>query len=633
MGARNTTPHTTMGWRGLNTFISKSNIDEQSWIDSDNVLVNAKGEAEALRSPCAFGNDLDVVDSGDSDESSPFSSEPVPIGSMDEFQRAAGNVIIIDRGEETLALTSAGGDATLIRVGSPDVEWTSLSINDTFQRIDGADFIQILANLTSVYDNGIDAPTWTPVLSYVANASDTTVVATSLLGSCAYMNSTTGHVGKPSPLSNTLGAKAAGFSLQVTVEASVQSGVDKIVFFITVDGGNIPYLVINCSDGDTYTVTNANATVTIVQKDVTRDTLTPEPFYNDVPPTDGSFMFNYKDRIFVVTADGGLRYSGFESCYIGNPYESWPPLNQLFVPNRNDKAVGGISTQVGALIFGEKDSYIMTGFPSDKVSSPNNSIAVTEHIDPMNWNMGITYAKTAVSTPFGTIWTDQTKRIRLWNQSGLPAEIAQALRTELDAMTGALHARWFQHGKNGGYYILTDGTTMLFVMIYLSASTAQMQFGYGKSTSIEPEAMANVTFSNVERFFFVKEDQTYEILDPAAEGDGWAEGTEIFFKIVLGNTNKSMNFSSIHSLQISGNLQDLAITHAPMKETNPEDIDLTDDLEADTGTDGDSETLYGLVDSDERRYHVLKFNWGVDDRNYRNIDSFTANIREARRLI
>lgn len=62
MPPRNVTPHTVNAWRGLNTFISRNNVDEQSWIDANNILVNAKGEIEALRSPKQFGSTLIVGD-------------------------------------------------------------------------------------------------------------------------------------------------------------------------------------------------------------------------------------------------------------------------------------------------------------------------------------------------------------------------------------------------------------------------------------------------------------------------------------------------------------------------------------------------------------------------------------------
>lgn len=609
MAPRNTKPHVMDTWLGLNSFISRSNVNEKAWIDSDNVLVNARGEAEVLRSPKTFGSAL--------------SNSPLTVVSLDEYQRTAGNALIIDHGTRTDYLLAAAGAPTNIRTGQAGVAWTSLSINNTLQRIDGHEMVQILTDF-SVRRNGIDPPVAAPTISYVANGADTTVIASSLQGSFCYYNDVTGHVSQPSPLSNILGPKAAGFDVRFSVVASAQTGVNKIIFFLTVDGGDIPYLVIDTSTGDLHSVANATTNYDINQSTVSRDTLTPEPIYNSVPLTTATSMFAYQERIFLVI-DGGLQYSGLESCYIGNEYESWPVLNQLGL--LNDKAVGGIATSVGALVFGEKDCHLLSGFPSDNISSPDNVTAVTQKLTPLKWNIGTRYPKTAVATPFGTIWTDQTKRIRLWNQQGFPSEIAQPLRTELDAMTGTLTARWFQHGKNGGYYVLTDGTKTLFLMVYLSPTSEQMQFGYGKSTSLDPEAMAVVTFSGAERFFYAKTDQIYEILNPDMAGSGWAAGTDIFFQVLIGG-DPSMNFSTLHSIQVNGGLSTLDIAHSKLDQSDPESIAMTDNLEGDTG-----DTQYGIIDSPTRRFHTLTFQWGLDDSEYRNVSGAVVNVRHSSRVI
>lgn len=619
-------------WRGLNSFSPKESIGPESWFDANNILVNGKGEAEVLRSPKAFGNP--VPGFGASESSS--DSADGDLHGLSEYVRVAGNALIIDKGDDTFYLLAAGGTPTGIRSGQLSTPWTSVVVNDRFQRINGTEFIQILSNF-SVYRNGIDGPTTAPTLAYAAESSesspssesDDTNIAVSLQGSYAYMNTTTGHVSAPSPLSNVLGPSAGNNAVSFTVVASAQTGVDKIVFFLTVDGGNIPYLVIDCDDGDVHTENNATTTYTLVLSEIDRDTLTPEPIYNNVPPTSGTYMFEHQDRI-ILFVDGGIRYSGFESTYIGNGYESWPVLNQLNVPNRSDRAVGGVSTQTGALIFGKLDSYLLSGYPSDKASSPNNALAVTEHLVPMKWKLGITYPETAVNTPFGVIWTDQTKRIRNWNMTGYPIEIAQALRTELDAMTGTLKARWYQHGKNGGYYVLTDGTTTLFVMLYLSSDTGQLQFGYGKSTTFAPDAISSATFAGVERFFYGKDDQVYEILDPDLEGDGWDEDTSIYFKIMIGNDG---NFSNLHSMQLEGGLLECVVTVGAsnkdsLVEVDPQEVILDSDLEADTGG-----AVYGVIDSPERRRHIMKFNFGIDDTEYRNIDGLQIFQQNKQRVI
>jgi hypothetical protein len=629
-------------WRGLNTYTPKESIGPESWFDSNNVLVNGKGEAEVLRSPNAFGNPVTPFDDSDSSSSSASSSpsssssEDLPMYGLSEYQRVAGNALIIDRGDDTYYLLAAAGTPTPIRSDQSGNPWTSVVVNDRYQRIDGTEFIQFMSNF-AYYRNGIDGPAAAPTIAYDTESSESSPVsessdeniAVSLQGSYAYMNSTTGHVSIPSPLSNVLGPSAGDNAVSFTVVASTQPGVDKIVFFLTVDGGSVPYLVIDCDDGDPHLENNASTTYTLVLSDVDRDTLTPEPIYNNVPPTDGTYMFEHQDRI-ILFVDGGIRYSGFESTYIGNGYESWPVLNQLNVPNRADQAVGGVSTQTGAVIFGKKDSYLLSGYPSDKASSPANALAVTEHLVPLKWKLGITYPETAVNTPFGIIWVDQTKRVRNWNGTGFPIEIAQALRKSLDAMTGPMKARWYQHGKNGGYYVLTDGTVTLFVMLYLSSETGQLQFGYGKSSSFTPESISSATFSGVERFFFGRDDQVYEILDPDLAGDGWTEDDEIFFRIMLGNDG---NFSKIHSMSIEGGLNGLVVSHGGSnKDTllpvDPEAIYLSEDLDADTAG-----AQFGIVDSVERRRHIVSFVFDIDDTQYRNIDGVVFFQQNSKRVI
>lgn len=616
MPPRNVGRLTFPKWNGLNTFIEKTNIEPASWFDANNVLVNAKGEAEVLRSPKTFGST--VGSSG-------------TLTGMSEYERVAGHALFIDRGTATYYLLAAAGSPTSIRTGQSGNAWTSLTANNRFFRIDGTEFVQFLPDLTSKYRNGIDPPAAAPTIAYVdsdspADASDSSEVdiAASLQGSYAYMNSTTGHVSPPSPLSNVLGPKNGGetdFAVSFTVVASAQTGVDKLVFFLTEDGGNIPYLVIDCDTGAVTTKSNTSTTIDLIFSAIDRDTLTPEPIYNYPPQVTGSFMFLWKDRIMLVV-NGGIQYSGFESCYIGQPQESWPILNQLNIPNKADQVIGGLSMQVGALIFGRQDSYLITGYPSDKTSSPNNTIAVTEHIEPLNWRIGITYPQTAVNTPFGAIWVDQTSRIRNWNMTGIPIEIAQPLRTELDAMTGAMKAKWYQHGKNGGFYIVTDGTTTLFIMLYLAADTGQLQFGYGKSTTLTPDAISACTFAT-ERFFYAKTNQVYEILDPSLQGGGWAAGTPIFFDVMLGNDG---NFSGLHSMQVEGGMNELTVTVSAADGTELEEIILEEDL--DTGG-----AFYGVIDSPVRRRHIMAFTYGIDDTEYRNVKGMQIFLQNKQRIV
>jgi hypothetical protein len=632
MALRNPGRLAITNWRGLNTFSHVHELDPDMWFDANNVIVNSHGGAEVLRSPKAFGTAITGYDDNDSDSQAPTSDpssdssehdsdvDTGPILSMAEWERATTNLLIVDRGGDTYSYDSAGSRSNLRsdQAGSP---WTSVNVNKRLHRIDGTEFIQyIMAPSVEQYRNGIDAPLAAPTISYVADdssdsISDDCTIDVSVQVSYAYKNSDTGHVGPPSGLSNVLPASAGDNTLRIPVVASTQPGVDKIVFFITLDGGSIPYLALECDTGDVYEVANTTGNVDIPLCAYDADTLTPETLYNQPPPVDATHMFEWKDRLILLRGQF-VQYSGFESAYMGVPQESWPPLNQLAIPNKTDTAVSGIGTAVGALVFGKKDSYIISGYPSDKVSSPNNTLAVTEHMDQLKWNLGIYEdgKDTPALTPFGVIWLDQNKRLRNWSFKEFPIEIGVALREELDGMTGTMSGKWFQHGKNAGFYVLRSSAKILFIMVY-QGENGQIQFGYGKS-DLATDAIAVAKFTT-DQFFFGEDDQVYKFLNPDLTGDGWEDGTTIFFKSKIGNKG---NFSYWHSVSVEGELG------ANFKLlVNDQVVPLESDTDTDT-------SIYGIVDQEARR-HTMECRFNLDDIERRSVDAVQIFMKNKKRVI
>lgn len=619
-------------WRGLDSFTHPTSLKPDLWFDSDNVMVNAHGAAEVLRSPKAFGSPITGFDDSDSSSQAPTSDpssdssehdsdvDQGPILSMDEYKRAAGYFLFVDRGGDTYTY-----DASATRVnrrsdqaGAP---WISVNVANTFQRIDGNEFIQYISSL-SQYRNGIDPPAAAPVISYVADdssdsISDTCEVEISLQVSYAYKNTNTGHIGEASPISNVLGPTDGDRTLRIPVVASAQPGVDKIVFFITLDGGSIPYLALECGTDTVYEVANSTGNVDIPLCAYDSDTLTPETIYNVPPPTDGTFMFGWKDRL-VVLRGRFVQYSAWEVAYAGRPYECWPPINQLAISNREDICVSGIATQLGALVFGKEDTYMISGYPSDKVSSPNNALAVTEHMEPLKWGLGCYEegAKTVVRTPFGIIWLDQSKKLRLWTLKEFPMEIGVGLRSELEAMTGEITAVWHPRAKNAGIYVLRSATKVLMITAYQD-SEGQLKFGYGKSTQ-EVDAVATFHLADTVSFMFGENDQLFRWLDPDLRGDGWDATTEIFFKSMIGNEG---NFTYFHSIGLEGE----NINSSFQLKVNEEVIPVESDIDTDS-------TYYGLVDLEGRR-HRLEFRFNRDDAVYRTIDFMQVFENKKKRII
>jgi hypothetical protein len=237
-------------------------------------------------------------------------------------------------------------------------------------------------------------------------------------------------------------------------------------------------------------------------------------------------------------------------------------------------------------------------------------------MEPMKWNLGM-YASgkdTARITPFGVIWLDQNKRLRIWTFKEFPQEIGVALREELDTMTNTITARWFQHGKNAGFYVIRDSSKMLLVMVY-QGEDGQIKFGYGKS-EVATDAIATATFT-AEQFFFGEDDQIYRFLNPDLAGDGWEDGTEIFFKTKVGNKG---NFSYWHSVSVEGELGE----NFRLKVN-----DLLIPLEGDTDTDT---SIYGIVDQEGRR-HTLECRFNLDDFERRSMDAVHIFMKNKKRVI
>src|SRR5262249_26010370 len=138
--------------------------------------------------------------------------------------------------------------------------WVSANVNNNLYRVNGAEFIQIFKTLSDIFRVGIPAGSGSPTISYIAGGSGS--IVTGITVSYSYMNSQTGHVGRPSGISNTLGASGGNNTLRIPVTASTEIGVDKIVVFATLDGGSIPFLLIN-GDGTTRTFTNTTGNIDI----------------------------------------------------------------------------------------------------------------------------------------------------------------------------------------------------------------------------------------------------------------------------------------------------------------------------------------------------------------------------------
>lgn len=612
------------GFWGLQTLAEESNLDPHWWSASSNVVVTADGSAAVLRSPANFNTAT--------------AHSNVVLSTFDAAYQS-GNIIYWDIQIGSVAASSVrtysttGGANTTVRSNQAEARWKRLMLNDMAYSLNGTEFIQ-LTSVGTAYAVGITAPSVTPTVSFVAGGSGSLTVGVTV--SYAYRNSVTGHVSAPSTASASSGASGGSLTLRTAVTASSQTGVDGIILYITADGGSIRYLYTNTT-GDPVIHANSTGNIDISLALLTNlDTLTPETSYNSVPPQNAFFQFKWGDRLCLCDFRGAttrqqVQYNVYENCYYGIPWESWWPFNIINIPNKSDAARSGIETPLGALILGEQDSYLIRGSLTDKISAPEATISVTEHMQALNWSIGTRSPYTLKTTPFGEMWLDQNKRIQLWQRSGFPDEAGLPIRSSLaaildtDSARNMAEAEWYQHGDDGGHYVLTASTsgstnnTLFIVTVYKDPEDNRTKWACSVS-DIAAQSITNARISGRVRSFIGVTDRLREILDLDLAGAGWSSGQTRSFSNVWGSGDEYCYFHSIRfdATDVTG----LTVTIANLDGSDQQDVEIEQDGLA----------YYGTLDSYGYEKEIT-FTFSSNDSTKRVVENIRVATSPKQRLL
>lgn len=437
-------------WTGYNTYTDPQETPPNAWIDSSNVIAMPTGNAMALRSPANFNTALATGNK---------------VLSAVEYTRSAGAVVIFDinatAGTNVATYVTSNGPNTLLRSTQADARWQSLNINNSLYRVNRAEFIQYVTSFAA-YAVGIAAPSSAPIV--VLTGGGAGALTTGVYVSYAYYNVSTTHIGQASDPSGISGATSAGSNtVNIAVTASTQTGVTKIVVFISEDGGTVRYLLTD-SNGDIRLFPNTTGSITVAANSIFQNFNVEETVFNAPPPPGITFIGRWKNRI--MGALGRLFcYSGFDQISAGVPQEAWPPLNVITIPSESEVAECGIETTQGWLAFSDQDNYLISGEPTDKVDSGENVLQITEQFDQLGWGLGTRSPLTIVNTPYGPVWLDKNKHLQWWPLQGTPKPIALGVWPDLndildtDGARAMAEAVWFgAGGGNGGFYVLTAQT-------------------------------------------------------------------------------------------------------------------------------------------------------------------------------
>lgn len=600
-------------WVGTDTFTDPEETPPEAFVDALNVVITPSGNIAALRSPANFNTALafsnPVLSAFDYDRVVAGASQPAII--FDINTSSGTNV-------RTYA-TSVGAVNTVVRSGQAAARFQSTNVNNNLYRLNGTEFIQIVPSL-GVYAVGITKPAAAPSVSVVAGGTLTMTVG--VTASYAYRNATTGHVGECSATSSASGATTStNGTLRVPTVASTQTGVDGIVLFLTANAGSIRYLVVD-ANGDPIVYANATANVDITAAFHLNMNVRETAF--NAPPTAGAtFLFKWRNRNVIcgfptVPNHALLYYSGFDQIEYGVPWECYPPLNALALPNKSEGAKGGIDTPIGALILSEKNAYLLNGTPTDKVDSGENVLQVTEQLQSLGWGLGTFSPLTIQNTPYGTIWLDQNKQLQFWPWQGQAQPLAVGIWEDLatiqdsESILALAEGVWFQTGKNAGFYALTASTTgstnnrTWIISIVRAPDGLRIR---PAASSIAAQTVFTARINGKLRCFIGLTDRLREILDFETQGAGWPDGTEIYADLVAGN--QLTNFNRLHSIRVDGTrTQDLLFRASNLNGTESQTLRMNEE----------GGSYFGLVDRYQTR-HRIEIAFPIDDAAKREVKS------------
>jgi hypothetical protein len=624
-------------FNGLNSLDNKENLPPSVWFACSNVVVSASGSAVALRSPYTITKT--VGSSG-------------LIKSIFNAIWSGTQIVLMDvLGAGTTTVTTYRFNTqfgvpvtpTSTRTGQADARIDRINMNNKVYEVNGVEAFQLNQSTFTTYAIGIDKPAAAPTVSLVAGG--TLVLNSGVTASYAYRNSATTHVGLCSGFSATSGpTSGTSNTLRIAVVAATTTGVDGIVLFLSKDGESNRYLVVD-SNGDMITYANTTANIDISASYFV-DTNTPETSYNSLPLQTGTQVTAWQDRLWITGFGAGtlgptLIYSGYEAVYAGVPQEAFPPLNVVNIPAKSEVSQVAIPTPVGLLIFSDFNAYLLTGEPQDNTLAPENTLAVTQHLDSLNWNIGTKSPNTVVSTPYGIMWLDDNKRIQLWPFQGLPKEIGLPLRNELAAIQGSAgnlalcEAVWY-HGSNAQYYILTArigspaasstvaNNRMFIIGFYSDPKTGQMMSACATS-DIAASCIAIATNTQIIATDMVliggTTDVVQQIFDFTQKGSGFGAGTTISFKCMAGNNEG--NYSYLHSMRFDASAPDVQVRISDSDGNNVQAIMLT--------REGPT-TYKGFVG----RYGIrqqLEFVFPTDDSLYREVINLRLAYSRKQRVL
>jgi hypothetical protein len=210
---------------------------------------------------------------------------------------------------------------------------------------------------------------------------------------------------------------------------------------------------------------------------------------NNIPPPVGKFVNEFQGRIIVYGVAGQERsffYSNVEATLIGQPQESFAPLNQVTLPIQNASLNGSMELPGSLILWSDKqDMFRLTGLLTDNLVGSTGSQQGAS-VSRLPYALGCASPFAVAVTSLGGFWLTPNDEVWLFTDRYAPRNIGRPVQDILLSMApGAesLARMIYYHTANRNWLLLvvaangsTFNNTVLVLDLDLLASNGEASY-------------------------------------------------------------------------------------------------------------------------------------------------------------
>jgi hypothetical protein len=160
--------------------------------------------------------------------------------------------------------------------------------------------------------------------------------------------------------------------------------------------------------------------------------------YN-VPPPIGTYLQDYQGRALVFGVPANLQtffYSNIEATVVGQPLESFSPLNTVTLPIGDGQINGMANLPTGLIIWSNRQGmFKLTGLLSDNTIANSTQLGAT--IQRLPYAIGAASPYATAVTPLGAIWLSSDREVWLFTDHYAPKNVGKPIQDVLNRINGA----------------------------------------------------------------------------------------------------------------------------------------------------------------------------------------------------